>query len=122
MRIARRLFVLLLLVGLFWLAWRFTHGNTQPISVDLVLWRTPELPLWGLLLAAFGLGAACAGASLLYELARKSLLARRYRKAVAGLETEVHELRNLPLAEAPEAGEGAGNKRLADSSSPGRSH
>lgn len=102
MRIARRLFLLLVFAGLFWFAWRFTHGNTGTVAVDLVFGRTPPLPLWAVLLGAFGLGALCAGASLVYELARKSLLARRYRKAVAGLETEIHELRNLPLAEAAE--------------------
>jgi hypothetical protein len=102
MRIARRLFLLLVFAGLFWFAWRFTHGNTLPVTVDLVFVETPDLPLWGVLLAAFALGALCAGASLVYELARKSLLARRYRKAVAGLETEIHELRNLPLAEGEE--------------------
>lgn len=99
MRIARRLFVLLLFAGLFGFAWRFTHGNTEAVAVDLVAWETPLLPLWGVVLGSFALGAACAGASLLYELARKSLLARRYRKAVAGLESEIHQLRNLPLAE-----------------------
>ncbi|MDX1578394.1 MAG: lipopolysaccharide assembly protein LapA domain-containing protein [Gemmatimonadota bacterium] len=102
MRIARRLFVLALFAGLFWFAWRFTHGNPRPVSVDLVLGTTPALPLWAVLLLAFGLGALCAGASLVYELVRRSLLARRYRKAVAGLESEIHQLRNLPLGEGEE--------------------
>jgi hypothetical protein len=29
---------------------------------------------------------------------KKNLVARRYRKVVRGLESEIHQLRNLPLA------------------------
>ena len=46
-----------------------------------------------------------------YQMAKLGLVARRYRKAVRGLESEVHQLRNLPLADdegsASPAGTGA---------------
>ena len=56
-------------------------------------------------------GAGFTSASLFYQVARKSLVARRYRKTVAGLESEIHQLRNLPLASSeaePPAGGGNG--------------
>ena len=34
----------------------------------------------------------------MYEVLKKGLVARRYRKVVKGLESEIHQLRNLPLA------------------------
>ena len=42
--------------------------------------------------------AAAVAAVAGYAMARARLLARRYRKRLAGLEAEVHQLRNLPLA------------------------
>ena len=54
--------------------------------------------------ASFGLGAAAATLLLLYRMAKQGLVTRRYRKTVRGLESEIHQLRNLPLA----GGEGAG--------------
>ncbi len=98
MRTIRRLLALALFAGLFYVAWRFTHSNEGTIRIDWLLGETPPLPVWLALLAAFGLGALSAGAALLYELVKKSLVARRYRKAVHGLESEIHQLRNLPLA------------------------
>lgn len=102
MRMLRRLLVVGVFGALFFGAWRFVNGNVAPTSVDLVLFELPGVPLWSALLGAFALGALCAGASLVYELAKKSFAARRYRKELAGLESEIHQLRNLPLA-APDA-------------------
>jgi hypothetical protein len=102
MRMLRRVLVVGIFVGLFYAAWRFVSGNGTPTTVDLVVFQLPQVPLWSALLAAFALGALCAGASLVYELAKKSFAARRYRKELAGLESEIHQLRNLPLA-APDA-------------------
>jgi uncharacterized integral membrane protein len=101
MRMLRRLLLGVVFVALFYGAWRFVAGNEAPIHVDLVLLQLPEVPLWSALLGAFALGALCAGASLVYSLLEKSFTARRYRRALAGLESEIHQLRNLPLA-APE--------------------
>jgi uncharacterized integral membrane protein len=101
MRMLRRLLVVVVFGALFFGAWRFVAGNKTPTSLDLVFFDLPEVPLWSALLGAFALGALCAGASLVYELAKRSFAARRYRKELAGLESEIHQLRNLPLA-APE--------------------
>ena len=98
MRTVRRLLVLALFVGLFAVAWRFASANATQIGIDLLLFRSPEVPIWVALLSAFGIGALAAGVYLVYELIKKNLVARRYRKAIKGLESEVHQLRNLPLA------------------------
>ena len=114
MRTLRRLLVVGVFAALFYATWQFVRGNAQEVSLELVLLRL-SLPLWAALLAAFALGALSAGASLAYELAKKSFAARRYRKEMAGLESEIHQLRNLPLA-APESREGPSPPRgaLAD--------
>ena len=102
MRMLRRVLVVGIFAALFAATWRFVSGNGAPTDLDLVLLQLHQIPLWSALLGAFALGASCAGASLFYELAKRSLAARRYRKELAGLESEIHQLRNLPLA-APEA-------------------
>jgi hypothetical protein len=98
MRMLRRVLVVSVFVALFAVAWRFVGTNSVRIDLDLVLFQLHQVPLWSSLVAAFALGASCAGASLVYELAKKSFAARRYRKELAGLESEIHQLRNLPLA------------------------
>ena len=98
MRMLRRLVLVAVFAGLFAAAWRFVSRNSSPIDLDLVVLQLHQIPLWSALLGAFALGATCAGASLVYELAKKSFAARRYRKELAGLESEIHQLRNLPLA------------------------
>jgi len=107
----RRVLLALVFVALFAVVWQFVGGNQGPVSIDLVFLQL-SVPLWAALLGAFGLGALSAGASLVYELAKKSFAARRYRKQMAGLESEIHQLRNLPLA-APEAREGPAPPRPA---------
>jgi len=103
MRVLRRLLLLAIFVGLFWVAWDFTHGNDQLVEVQLFDRKSPPVSIWVVLVTAFGLGFACASAGLLFQLGKKSLTARRYRKTVSGLESEIHQLRNLPLsgADAP---------------------
>jgi hypothetical protein len=103
MRTVRRLMALFLFAGLFFVVWRFASMNATEIPVDLLVIQTPEEPIWVVLLIAFGLGALSAGASLCYLVIKKNLVARRYRKAVKGLESEIHQLRNLPLAAADSA-------------------
>jgi uncharacterized integral membrane protein len=101
----RRVLVVAVFGALFFAVWRFVNGNGTPTTVHLVFFDLHSVPLWLALLGAFLLGAASAGASLVYELAKKSFAARRYRKELAGLESEIHQLRNLPLA-APDASGG----------------
>jgi uncharacterized integral membrane protein len=111
MRMLRRVLAIAVFVALFAAVWRFVGGNAEPVSIDLLFGRW-SVPLWSALLFAFVLGALSAGVSLVYELAKKSYTARRYRKQMAGLESEIHQLRNLPLA-APEAHEGPAAPRAA---------
>jgi uncharacterized integral membrane protein len=98
MQTVRRLIALALFGGLFVVAWRFASTNDTEIPIDLLLFRMPAVPIWVALLTAFGAGALLAGASLVYAVIKKNLVARRYRKAVKSLESEIHQLRNLPLA------------------------
>jgi len=99
----RRLLALALFAGLFLIVWRFASTNAAEIPVDLLLFRAPAVPIWVALLVAFGAGALLAVVSLFYEVVKKNLVARRYRKAVRDLEFEIHQLRNLPLAAADSA-------------------
>jgi len=98
MKTVRRLMVLALFAGLFAVAWRFASANATEVEVDLLLYQIPAAPVWVALLTAFGVGALSAGVSLGYQVIKRNLIARRYRKAVMGLESEIHQLRNLPLA------------------------
>lgn len=111
MRMLRRLLALALFAGLFWTAWMFTHGNTLELEIDLIVWRTPPVAVWVALLVAFGAGAGLSALALALPLARGSLVKRRYRKEADGLASEVHQLRNLPLA-------GSGVEPVADSAAP----
>jgi uncharacterized integral membrane protein len=97
MKLVRRVGGIALFVAVLVVGWRFAASNAGPVTVDLLLERAPDVPLWVALLLAFGSGAAVTGVYALYKVARASLEVRRYRKAVASLEAEIHQLRNLPL-------------------------
>jgi uncharacterized integral membrane protein len=98
MQTVRRLLALALFVGLFIVAWRFASANATEIEIDLLFLQLPTVPIWVALLTALGFGALSAVLSLGYQVIKKNLLARRYRKTVKSLESEIHQLRNLPLA------------------------
>ena len=98
MRWLRRLLVLLLLVGVLVAGWLFASGNERPVEVDYLVGDTPQVALWQALIGAFGSGAAIVALILLFDGLRQRMLNRRYRKAVHKLESEIHQLRNLPLA------------------------
>jgi len=98
MRMLRRVLLLAVFVGLFVVAWHFTRGNEGEVVINLLALESPPVPIWLALLLAFGAGAGLTAGVLSWSLAKKSLLARRYRRAVSGLESEIHELRSLPLA------------------------
>lgn len=102
MRMLRRVLGLAVFLAVLVAGWKFAAANAARIEVDYLAGRISDLPLWAALVASFLAGAACAGLFGVYEGAKLSLQARRYRKAARGLEAEVHQLRNLPLAnEAP---------------------
>jgi uncharacterized membrane protein YciS (DUF1049 family) len=77
--------------------WSLKAGNDDVVHVDFLFGEVP-LELWEALLAAFVAGFALAGAGWLWSGLRARMIERRYRKAVEGLESEIHQLRNLPLA------------------------
>ena len=99
MHILRRLLLLVLLGAVVWAGVQFVRTNESPVTVDLLLTQVSGVALWLTLLVAFGLGAGLAAAICLFEVARYGMVARRYRKTAARLESEIHQLRNLPLAD-----------------------
>jgi uncharacterized integral membrane protein len=84
--------------GLLYLAWLLVTANADPVKVDFLIGRV-ELAVWQAMGLAFATGALLVALYTLYQMARGGLVRRRYRKQLAGLETEVHQLRNLPLHE-----------------------
>ena len=107
MRIVRRLFVLAFFVGIMVLGWSFASRNADPVVVNYVAGEFTNVPLWAVILVAFGSGALVAGFLSLFELTKQGLVARRYRKTAEGLETEIHQMRNLPLVASDDSGAAA---------------
>ena len=99
MRLLRRLLGVVLFVGILVLGWRFAADHEQLVTIKTPILPEAEVSLWLALLLAVALGAIVVGAIAAYQMARTSLLARRYRGIIRKLEAEVHELRNLPLEE-----------------------
>jgi uncharacterized membrane protein YciS (DUF1049 family) len=97
MQIARRLLLLAVFVGLLVTGWYFAASNSAQVHVDYLVDAPLDLELWAALGLAFSGGAAAAAVLALYLLVRGGLLTRRYRKKIAVLEAELHQLRNLPL-------------------------
>ncbi len=98
MRLVRRLLGIAVFVALLVGGWRFTAGNSGTLTIHYVFGEVAEVSVWAALIAAFLVGAVCAGTLAAYQIAKLGMVTRRYRKAVRGLEAEVHQLRNLPLA------------------------
>ena len=77
--------------------WQFAGSNAAPVRVDYLIGELPAVPLWVALVTSFGVGGAVIALALFARLTRSSLAQRRYRKTLAALESEVHQLRNLPV-------------------------
>jgi len=94
-------FLLVLVAG-----WMFAHGNDATVEIDYVMGRTGPVALWKALVAAAGAGVAVTGIVLGWSLLLARLEVRRYRKTLGELESEVHQLRHLPVvgSERVEAG------------------
>ena len=104
----RRLVWIALFVATLVFGWSFAKRNGEPVHVDYLIGTLVE-PGWAIFLGVFLLGSLAAALLLGLQAARLALTARRYRKLANGLEEEVHQLRNLPLAAPDEAtGQGAG--------------
>ena len=95
----RRIVMAAVFVGALVGGWRFAGSNSAQVSVSYLAGEFSDVALWMVVLVSFCLGAGSVGFFAMVERARAALLTRRYRKAVAGLEAEVHQLRNLPLRE-----------------------
>ena len=91
--VAIALFGVALYVGL-----RFPAENATPVSVHYLFGQTGDHALWIVVLVAFICGGLLAGVPVFYLAAKGRLVSWRYRKALGGLEAEIHQLRNLPLA------------------------
>lgn len=91
-----------LFIGALVVGWNFMLANAIKIEIDLLWMTIAEVSVWQVALAAFGFGAGLVflGASFLY--ARGALLRHRYRREIRRLESELHQLRSLPLASTPD--------------------
>jgi uncharacterized integral membrane protein len=98
MVVARRIFVVCVLAAVLIAGWRFASDNSATVTVSYWVGEFRDVALWLALVLAFAAGALLVGLVATYELARAGLVARRYRQAVADLEDELHQLRNLPFA------------------------
>ena len=105
MRLVRRLFALVVFVGLLVGGWHFAAQNSGLVTVYHPGGELGEVTLWRALLIAFGSGAGIAAMVALVRGAKLRLVSRRYRKAIHGLEAEVHQLRSLPLSEPKASGD-----------------
>jgi uncharacterized integral membrane protein len=99
MRLARRLFAFLVFVGVLVGGWHFAAHNSELVTVYHPGGEFGEVTLWKALLIAFSSGAAIVAIHGLVREARIRLVSRRYRKAIVGLEAEVHQLRSLPISD-----------------------
>ena len=97
MGIARRIVWLAVFVAALVGGWKFAGSNGSLVRVDYLFGVFGAVPLWLALVASASAGAVAAVLALSARLTRSSLAQRRYRKTVAALESEVHQLRNLPV-------------------------
>ena len=95
--------VLAIIVSVNIVGWMFYAANTAVVTIDLLGMAVIEVTVWKLALTCFALGA---GVVLLLSgfLGLRGLeLRRRYRKTIRKLESELHQLRSLPLTSDPDA-------------------
>jgi uncharacterized membrane protein YciS (DUF1049 family) len=87
-----------LTLALLLVTWKFRAGNAGAIDVDLVWARLPNVEVWWALSVAVGFGIAIGAFFVGFAWLRQRILNRRYRRAIAKLESEIHQLRSLPLS------------------------
>ncbi len=104
----RRLLIAAIFIGVACLAYVFPTSNDQAVSLGLDWpvegFRTPAVPLWVIVSVAYVIGIGTASAALVWKIMKQGLAGRRYRKTLEGLESEIHQLRNLPLEGADAVG------------------
>ncbi len=109
MRWVRRILLLVLLVALPVGVHLFVTRNSEAVSLDFLVVRFEGVAVWIVLLSAFCAGALLTALVALVRGAGLRLETWRFRKLTRDLESEVHQLRNLPLAsDAPQANEAGG--------------
>ena len=96
MKALRRITLVVIFVGLLYVGWRFADGNAGIVDVDYVFSHSGEVALWKALLLAAGAGVVVTFFLMIFSLIGARLEARRFRKAVAGLESELAKLRPPP--------------------------
>jgi uncharacterized integral membrane protein len=97
MKLLRRSIFGVLFAGLMVGGWLFAHSNSETVRVDYLMGELAEVALWKALTGAGALGALVAALAMGFGLLRSRLESRRYRRELLDLESEVHQLRNLPL-------------------------
>ncbi|MDP6980325.1 MAG: lipopolysaccharide assembly protein LapA domain-containing protein [Myxococcota bacterium] len=98
MLMLRRVVLAAIVIALIVVVRLFPDQNDSRVDIDLLLTTIEGASLWLVLVVTFVGGALLAGLLSSLLLIKAGLLRRRYRKAIADLEAEVHHLRNLPLA------------------------
>jgi len=111
-----------LFLGALIVGWRLAAANAAPLDLNLIWVTLDGIAVWQLVLISMAMGGSgvLLGASVLG--ARGWLLRRRYRGTIRRLESELHQMRSLPLAGAtgafPSSGEPGPSVPGADSPSP----
>jgi uncharacterized membrane protein YciS (DUF1049 family) len=104
----KRLLFWLVLIGLFisalWAGWTFRSSNSVPVDLELVWILIPNVELWWVVLGSMAFGAVLATIIVGFAWLRERLLNLRYRRAIKKLETELHEMRSMPLSGSRSAG------------------
>ncbi len=113
MRVVKRLLGIAVFGGVMVLGWRFAAKNSSPVTVDVIVTQFADVSLWLMIVITFGVGVAVASLAGMYKVARQGMTVRRYRKTVRSPESEVHQLRNLPLGEEGGPGDGSGGGSAA---------
>ena len=92
-----------LFVGALVVGWDFSAANATTIDIDLLWMTIAEVTVWQLVLASFGLGAGLVAVAAGFLGTRGALLRHRYRSTIRKQESELHQLRSLPLSGSREA-------------------
>ena len=92
MRFVRKLVVVAVFVAVLVGGWQFAAQNSTPIQIHYLAGARDGVALWAALIGAFVVGGCLMAALGSYQVLRARMMTRRYRKLVAGLEAEVHQL------------------------------
>lgn len=113
MKALRRFAFVVVFVGLLYAGWRFADGNSTMVDVDYVLGHSGDVALWKALLYSTVAGVVVTFFLMIFWLIAARLEARRFRKEVVGLESELEQLRPAPAM--LDGAEGGGSGSIGDS-------